>query len=252
MREELPSDAPLREVERGGRFASFPKLRLILFLAVALTGWWICLEKPREEKQEREYQASVQIAAKLNETLAAGRTALAEKKWNQAREQFEAAVLIDANCREATMDLEKIKEHLASARGGLLITTQPPGAFVQVGGLATGKTTAEDARKPGVASFPQLPLGKYPVKIESEDYEPCSLEMEVKENEFTESGLIVLRRGRGMVAIGSMPTGLPFELMDSSGKKQLGVTPAIISTLTGFYILKMSRPGWHDYATPVW
>src|SRR5205823_2160503 len=100
------------------------------------------------------------------------------------------------------------KEHLASAHGGLIIKTNPAGATVQVGGSAVEKSPA---------TLKDMRLGKYPVKIELEDFEPVLLEMEVKENEFADSGVIKLVRGKGRLAIQSIPSGQSFELFDGAG-----------------------------------
>ena len=88
-------------------------------------------------------------------------------------------------------------------------------------------------------------LGKYPVRVHLDGYEDWTGEVEVKENEFAELD-IPLVRSTGGVQISSTPSGLHFIL--TSGVTTLeGTTPATLPALpTGDYSLKVQRAGWPD------
>jgi hypothetical protein len=206
---------------------------LVLAIIVAAAGWWFGMEMPRRQR----------LAATVDRDLVVARADLDASNWTEAEKRFEDVLILDPGSREANMKLQDIKEHLANARGGLEIDTDPPGATVRVGGWA---------EKTSPATFDQLPLGKYSIRIEKEDFEPVTGELEVKENQVTQNGMIQLIPGRGKLKIDSIPEGEIFDVLDASGNDlRSGLTPAIIGLNAGHYKVKLSRPGWPDYSNAV-
>lgn len=129
---------------------------------------------------------------------------------------------------------EKELQRFDAVRGGLTITTVPEGATVKVGG---------DAVATAPATFQGLIAQTYPVEVELEGYEPVSLQAEVKPQQFTELGNIVLVRSLGSLDLKSDPDGANYELTDRNGEKITGKTPMTLETIpAGRYRLKMSAP----------
>ena len=73
---------------------------------------------------------------------------------------------------------------LATARGGLSIRTEPAGAEVRVGAVALEKAPL---------TLKELKLGKYPVRVRLAGYEDWDGEVEVKENDFAELTIPLVR-----------------------------------------------------------
>ncbi len=81
-------------------------------------------------------------------------------------------------------------------------------------------------------------MGKYPLVIELAGFESVEREVEVKENAFTDLGLIKLQRSVGAAQIISTPPGQRFEIAFKPGKitgdavvERAGVTPATLENL---------------------
>jgi len=180
----------------------------------------------------RSQRAWLAAAAALVGLLGLGGWYFAAHRSEQRRQAAEAAraeqARIEAQRKEA--------EHLANARGGLVVTTTPPGAEVAVGGSALDKSplTLKDVK-----------LGRYSVVMRLAGYEDERREVEVKENEFATLD-VALVRSAGAAQIASSPPGLAFEL-SGEGKTERGITPAKVEQLPpGSYTLTVSRAGWPD------
>jgi len=129
---------------------------------------------------------------------------------------------------------EKELQRFDAVRGGLTVTTVPEGATIKVGG---------DAVATAPATFQGLIAQTYPVEVELEGYEPVSLQAEVKPQQFTELGSVVLVRSLGSLDLKSDPDGANYELVDRYGEKITGKTPMSLETVpAGRYHLKMSFP----------
>ncbi|MBI4624583.1 MAG: SUMF1/EgtB/PvdO family nonheme iron enzyme [Verrucomicrobia bacterium] len=130
---------------------------------------------------------------------------------------------------------------LAAARGGLIVTTTPPGAEVAVGGLALEKSPA---------ALKEVKLGKYPVIIRLAGYEEQRREVEVKENEFAALDVTMVR-AVGAAQLASAPAGLAF-VLTGSDQTETGTTPARLEKLpTGNYTFVVVREGWPDQTKKV-
>ena len=95
--------------------------------------------------------------------------------------------------------------------GGVRVNTSPTGATVTLGGLGTKQTPATfDANK-----------GRYSLFIELDGYEPVAKEVEAKEGELTDLGVITLQRGKSKIDLSSVPRGAKI----FQGDQVLGTTP---------------------------
>ena len=124
----------------------------------------------------------------------------------------------------------------SAVRGGIIVRTNPAGAKVVIENLDQGVSpvTIKNAK-----------AGRYPVKIQADGYEDWSGEAQVKENEFTEMN-VSLVRSMGAAQITSVPTGLTFTLV-SPERTERGLTPARFDSLpTGEYTLTVRRDDWPD------
>lgn len=125
---------------------------------------------------------------------------------------------------------------LTEARGGILVHTTPEGAEVRIGAIAVEKSPL---------TLKEQKPGHYPVHVRLDGYENWDGEIDVKENEFAELN-VPLVRSTGAIQIGSSPAGLPFTL-EGQGRSERGTTPAKLDTLpTGDYLVTVSREGWPE------
>jgi hypothetical protein len=135
------------------------------------------------------------------------------------------------------------------APGGLMITTVPAGAMVQLGGEA-----AENAP----AIFKAIPAGKYPVRIIMPGYETVELNAEIKPNEFTDLGTVTMLHSTGSLQVISSPPEGSFVLTpQANGAAQshaliTGKIPQTVRNLpTGTYTLTFKQDGWPDHEQTV-
>ncbi|HEY4246382.1 MAG TPA: PEGA domain-containing protein [Lacunisphaera sp.] len=188
----------------------------------------------------------------------AERTHLAEKKAKEEeenRKKFELessrklAVAENARKQAEEEARNEAANRLANARGTLIVTTQPAGATVKVGDLPP---------RPSPATFNFVKIGKYPVTITLAHHEDAKLELEVTENNTTDSGVITLASVVGAVTLTSDPSGSNYELKPANSflvaadAKRTGQTPATIDNLDpGDYSITYSRPGWAPHTETV-
>ncbi len=134
-------------------------------------------------------------------------------------------------------------EHLAAARGGILVRTNPAGAEVRVGAIALDKSPL---------TLKEQKLGKYPVRVRLDGYEEWTGEVEVKENEFAELN-IELARWSGRLALSAEAEGVEAEVRarDGSGPAQQVRPPATLTLPVGRYELVFHRRGWPDQTKSV-
>ena len=138
----------------------------------------------------------------------------------QARLEAEAVKLrteqerVMAEAKAKAEQERLLAEHLAAARGGLVIRTTPSGAEVRVGAIAIDKSplTLKDQK-----------LGKYPVKVRADGYEDWAGEVEVKENEFTDLDVKLVR------SVGTVVLTGPSGAEAFAGAKRLGTLPLTLT-----------------------
>jgi hypothetical protein len=117
--------------------------------------------------------------------------------------------------REKTRSLERqrmLSGGDVARTGKLIVKTTPEGAKVTLGKIAEVKSPA---------SFSSIPQGKYPLRIKLDGYQPVEREVEVKQGELTDLGVIALQPESGSVELTSDPIGATVQ----EGNRTLGVTP---------------------------
>jgi hypothetical protein len=137
------------------------------------------------------------------------------------------------------------QRRLEMARGGIVVKTNPAGAEISVGGVAV---------KQSPATFGDLHLGEYEVKVSKTGYEPKVLKLAVEENRFADPGPTALQPSVGSVALTSTPSVVGYELAstqlvadDLAQVRKSGRTPATLEGLPiGQYKLVMQREGWPE------
>ena len=200
------------------------------------------------EKAEQEQQAFALVVARI-EALLDG----APETQKEATDKAVKDYLVSAPVRYRadvegrwTKRLNGWETHrLNTARGGFRIRTNPEGAEVQVGSLALEKSplTRNEVR-----------LGTYPVTIRAEGYEEWRGEIVVKENDFTDPGVIALVRSAGTLDARSDPAGAEFILQQQGREKtqRNGRLPAVLEGLpTGSYTITARFPGLAEVSRQV-
>ena len=211
-----------------------PKSKTPLFAGVAAVvvclaglGYYFGVHAPEQQR-----------LAEIKRLESEGKAAEAQKLRNQ---QELAAAEAKAQAERERLAAER----LANARGGIVVRTTPAGAEVRVGAIALEKSplTLKDQK-----------LGKYPVRVRAEGHEDWTGEIEVKENDFADLD-VALIRSTGTVAFTSDPTGLQAEIVGSalaagSSTRNVPVqrvwTPATLKLPTGTYDITFRRIGWPE------
>ena len=197
-------------------------------------------------KAEAEQRTFAEIAARI-ETLVDGSPAALRDSIDGAVTAYVAAASErfrgEAEARWTARQAAWAAARQAAARGGLTVRTVPAGAEVRVGAIALEQSpfTLKDQR-----------LGKYPVRIRLDGYEDWSGEVEVKDNEFTDLA-VALVRSTGTLVLTGEPAGVAVEVVGRAvsgqpppGPRQEVPTPAELRLPTGGYDLMFRRPGWPD------
>ena len=200
-----------------------------VIIAALLTigaGYYFGFYAPAQARQATEQARQAQEQAKIAE---------ATRVEQQKKSAAEAA---------ERKKQEEIAARLAAARGGFVIRTEPAGAEVRVGAVMLDKSPL---------SAKDLKLGKYPVRVRLAGYEDYDGEIEVKENEYADSGLIRLERSTGMVRLSSVPAGVEYSFTplpretdegDQASRPE-GRTPVeAMKVPTGKYKITFVRQGW--------
>jgi hypothetical protein len=123
-------------------------------------------------------------------------------------------------------------------QGGLLVTTDPPGATVTVGNLPP---------KTSPAAFSDLPVGDETVQISMNGYETAATTATIAAGKIDELAMITLERSKGPLAITSIPPGLPYvvKFLANPLLSTSGSTPMDASEMpSGDYQVTVTRDGW--------
>ncbi len=227
--------APVPESSRKGLYL----LYAFAALAALLAGAGIFFYTRHQEQQAERTQT--QLARQKEEEAARRRDRLRnqdQELW-LARQRAEQARSEAEVLKEAERLLRE-KERQAKARGGARILTDPPGAAVKLGDNPPVKSPA---------LFESLKLGKYPVEIQLEKYEPQTLEVEILEDQITEAGPVKLARRKGGARIVTTPAGAAFEAvsLQSEIPPRKGTTPQKLENLpTGEYEVIFRYKDWPE------
>jgi hypothetical protein len=204
---------------KGGLIAAL----VVLVLLLGGLGYYFGIYAPAEQAREAE---------------------IAQQEAIEKEKEAEAQAAADAASREKAEAAAAQAEHLANARGGLMINTNPPGATVAFGG--------EDVQT-SPATFKSVKLGSYPIHITLDGYEPVDQTAEIKENQFTDLGTINLVRSTGTLQVASTPPDASYTLRnDALGINQSGKCPDTIKNLpVGTYEMTVTRGDWTQSGTAI-
>jgi TonB family protein len=166
-------------------------------------------------KAAEEEKARADLERKAEEKLAA------QKLLADAEERKKEQALEDARIAQAEADAKKAEDdaahqrelHLAAARGSINIATEPSGATIAIDNL-TPRTSP--------ALFTSLTLGHKSVTITLPNYDPAKLDIEVKENETADPGVIKLVHQTGSLELASDPPGVAYSVRSTSNVFLLG------------------------------
>ena len=174
-----------------------------LLLLGSAFGYYFGVISPERERQAELARIEIEKSQARDAAERARLEAEAERLRN---EREKAAVAAEA---------ERLR--LANARGGIVIKTEPAGAFVTVGALA------HERKSP--FTLKEVKLGEYPVTVKAAGYEIWTGLVEVKEDQFADPGVVKLVRKTGSVRVTSLPSGAEVW----SGGRKLGTTPLSLS-----------------------
>ena len=183
-----PSGAPLPQIAAAERAPPPPPKRNFAVAAIGLAGALVC----------------AMLVWYLGVFLPAAK---ARKAQNTRAAEAEAKT--------------KAAAHLASARGALLLNTEPQGATITLG----------DRSQKSPTSFADLPTGTARLKISLDGYEPLERVVEVRENQISDPGVIRLIRTVGSALVESAPASIEFDLIDADGGRHGGTTPATLTNI---------------------
>ena len=193
-------------------------------------GWYFGLHVPAQQRMAAE-QARLLEITRLD----------AEKRTDEAnrlrteKEMTEAEARRKIQLSEAAAKAEA--ERLANARGGLVVRTTPAGAEVRVGAIALDRSPL---------TLKEQKLGKYPVRIRLDGYEDWSGEVAVKENEFSDLNVSLIR-STGTLSIQSGAPGVSVILQGTAGEEPRKLSlPVEVRLPTGRYQAQIKRAGWTD------
>jgi TonB family protein len=122
--------------------------------------------------------------------------------------------------------------------GNIMVTSEPPGAVVTVGGEEKGVTPVE---------VPQLPFGKHIVKLQLKGYEDVQQEVELtaeNPNPSLPSFSMSKANLNGTLIIDSEPSGAFIVI----GNRVLGITPKTLYRRPGNYSIVLKKDGYIDYS----
>ncbi len=198
-------------------------------------GWYFGIHAPGQQRLAAERAAEEK---RLSEIARLEN----ERKTEEANRLRTETERIEAETRARTERERREAERQANARGGIVVRTNPAGAEVRVGAIALEKSPL---------TMKEQKLGKYPVRVRMDGYEEWSGEVEVKENEFTDLN-VTLVRSTGTLALTSGATGVTVTLQDAAGKNVHSLPlPLELNLPTGRYRALVKRAGWTDRSIDV-
>ena len=130
---------------------------------------------------------------------------------------------------------ERERIHLANARGGIIVRTEPAGAEVLIGSLEHGKSPI---------TLKEVPLGRYPVIARLDDYEDRVGEVVVEENRFSELDARLVR-STGTLRIVTEPLVVAWQVRGAETVEK-GQGAQELKLPTGHYEVVFSRERWPE------
>lgn len=251
-----PAAVTTGEAPRKNRTSLFIGIA-VAALVVAIVGYlYIQSENQKtetlrlaQEKQAAEQRAQADIERARLEAEKVKKEAAAQQQQFVFETNQKLAAAEAARQQAENEAKQQTAARLASARGNLVIVTEPAGALVTVG---------DQPAAPAPLTLNYLKIGRYPVTIRQARYDEVKLDLEVTENGTTNPGVIKLTRIAGALEITSDPAGTAYEVQPANaptfsiGAKLTGKTPATLNDLEpGDYTITYTRAGWNPHTETI-
>lgn len=218
-----------------------------LVLVLGVGGYFFVSAQQQEAARLKEEKARTEqrLQAEIAKTRVIEEKAQAETEARKKAEAESARKLAEAEAGRQRAESDARSQaaaRLANARGALTIATDPAGATITVGNLAP---------RPSPATYTDLKIGKYPVTIALNLYDTAQLELEVKEDATTDTGVIKLNKILGSLELITEPASVAYEVKPANAMivlpeaRRTGRTPATLADLIpGDYTVTFVRDGW--------
>jgi TonB family protein len=166
-------------------------------------------------------------AKKIADAKAAAEAKAQTDMFERAQEEAAAKLATVEAQAKAAEEKARVEEaaHMAAARGQINITTDPTGATIAIGDLPP---------RTSPSLFTDLKIGNYPVTVSLPNYVPAKLNIEVKENETADPGVIKLAHETGTIELSSDPPGVTYRVRSASELLLLNTSNQSTNTNTIF------------------
>ena len=223
-----------------GRISKMPILgALAAAVLLGLGAWWYFgwhVPAVAAEQAHREalgWVTGLPLTASDNEMVAAKEKldsyalAVSPERAREVRSAFDK--------QRGLIAAERDRVHLAKARGGIIVRTEPAGAEVMIGSLEHGKSPI---------TLKEVPLGHYPVIARLDNYEDRVGEIVVEENRFSELDARLVR-STGTLRIATEPSVVAWQVRGAETAEK-GQGQQELKLPTGHYDVAFSRGGWPE------
>jgi TonB family protein len=248
LRAAAASDASPAPAGRPSFFKSLPGLVTAIVVLLLAVGGYFFVQSQREDavrlaaekaRTEQRLQAEIAKAGLIAQQAKAEADARKKAELEGARKLAESEA---GRQRAETEARAQSAARLANARGTLVIAAEPAGAMVTVGNLPP---------RPAPATFTDLKIGRYPVTIALDQYDSAQLDLEVKEDAVTDTGVVKLAKIVGALELVTEPASVAYEVKPANAMivlpdaRRTGRTPDSLAGLTpGDYTVTFVRDGW--------
>ena len=239
---------PMAELPPSKPFFKNPVALGIVFLLLLLgVGGYFFVQSQKTARLQEEERARTEqrLQAEIAKNRLAEQRAQAETEARKKIEADAARKVADADAARQRAETDARAQNaarLANARGTLVVSSDPAGATVTVGNLPP---------RPTPATYTDLKIGKYPVSIALNLYDTAQLELEVKEDATTDSGVVKLVKILGGLELVTEPASVAYEVKPANAMivmpdaRRTGRTPDTLTDLTpGDYTVTFVRDGW--------
>ncbi len=239
---------PMAELPPSKPFFKNPVALGIVFLLLVLgVGGYFFVQSQKTARLQEEERARTEqrLQAEIAKNRAAEQRAQAETEARKKIEADAAKKVAEADAARQRAETDARAQNaarLANARGTLIVSSDPAGATVTVGNLPP---------RPTPATYTDLKIGKYPVSIALNLYDTAQLELEVKEDATTDSGVVKLVKILGGLELVTEPASVAYEVKPANAlivlpdARRTGRTPDTLTDLTpGDYTVTFVRDGW--------
>lgn len=231
---------PESESKSSSRKSKMPIVAaLAAVVLLGLGAWWYFgwhLPAVAAEQAHREalgWVTGLALTASDNEMTAAQEKlesyarAVSPERAREVRSAFDK--------QRGLIAAERQRIHLANARGGIIVRTEPAGAEVMIGSFEHGKSPI---------TLKEVPLGHYPVIARLDNYEDRVGEVVVEENRFSELDARLVR-STGTLRIVTEPSVVAWQVRGAETAEK-GQGPQELKLPTGHYEVVFSRERWPE------